>query len=124
MGGVIIYSFLIAGGICLIAVSLFMWLNAKDSSVDDKAYNDNFHPGALVSKYKVNTRSDEDDFDKKSLNRYAQKQKEKKAPQTKLEHDEELEADKAENKPQAKKQEPKAQAAQKSSDPVKAESSK
>ncbi len=105
MGGVIIYSFLIAGGICLLAVSLFMWLNSNNSSVDDNAYDRSFKPEALVSKYKVNTKSDMDTFDAKSMNKYAAKKantakavSDEKTPESSSSTTETLEHDKGHDK--------------------------
>lgn len=71
---VIVWAFVIAGAVTFFGVAFFLWLNAKDSSIDDRAYDEKFDPGSLVTKYQRRELSDEDRIDPAAaLKAYAQR---------------------------------------------------
>ncbi|MCB0325222.1 MAG: hypothetical protein KDD69_16680 [Bdellovibrionales bacterium] len=80
MGGIIVYSFLFAALACGAGIAVFMWLNSKDSSIDQRTYERKFDPGDMVARYRVQEVTDEDTFDaERDLSRYRQHDRQKKS---------------------------------------------
>jgi hypothetical protein len=74
--GVIVYAFLLAGFITLCGVGLFIWINSRESTLDNKSYDQSFDPGKMVSKYRYTGQDNENYDPTKKLKRYAQPSKE------------------------------------------------
>jgi len=71
--GVIVWSFILAAVITSAGIAVFLWLNSKESDIDDQSYEQNFDPGELVAKYKYQGRDDADESSAASeLRRYSQ----------------------------------------------------
>lgn len=71
--GVIVYAFIIAGFITLCGVVLFVWINRRESELDNQAYEDNFDPGSMVEKYRHTGKDEDAAIDPtKAFRRYAQ----------------------------------------------------
>jgi hypothetical protein len=82
--GVIVYAFLLAGFITLCGVGLFIWINSRESTLDNKSYDRTFDPSKMVSKYKY-TGGIEENYDPTAkLKRYARPSKEAEAKAAKM----------------------------------------
>lgn len=63
MNDIIVALFLVFGAIIVIGGGIILWLNARDSTMQDQSYTKDFSAGKLVSKYKFLGESDEDKTD-------------------------------------------------------------
>lgn len=43
----------LAAGVSLFGVLFFVWLNRKDSSLDERSYDQGFDPGDMVAPYRI-----------------------------------------------------------------------
>ncbi len=74
---IIVYSFIAAGLISAICFGVFIWMNLKDRSIDEKRYWEKTDPRKLVSKYKHTGAPLDDEPDPiESLRKYAVKGRE------------------------------------------------
>jgi hypothetical protein len=70
--GVIVYAFILAGFITLCGVGFFVWINRRESELDDQSYEHNFDPGSMVEKYRHTGKDEDADIDPtKAFKRYA-----------------------------------------------------
>ena len=70
--GVVVWSFILAAVVLGLCAGGFIWLNRKDSTVDTKAYDEEYDPGQVVSSYKVEKPSRDETIDfKRALKSYA-----------------------------------------------------
>lgn len=53
LGEIIIKAMVLAAGIGLFGVLFFVWLNRKDSSLDERRYDHGFDPGDMVAPYRI-----------------------------------------------------------------------
>ena len=61
VSGIIVTTFLVIIGICGIVFGIFMWMNFRSSSLDTRAYDENFDAGDMMSRYRMDKGDQEED---------------------------------------------------------------